>query len=185
LTKDETGNESAHDEIRGFQSFNDVIAFDGDLLARMGDHSGSFQSVSGGFQAVVEGYNNDATIELDLTGVVWIRQDVNASTLSFKVDNSDMLNPTEVADFLNDLFNFESGSDGVLNTTVFALESSNNPYHVALWVHTQSYDEDETVDAVELSLLAEIRTTGGQLDSGNFAMTNLFPVDVIYNNITG
>jgi hypothetical protein len=188
LTLFETRTDTDHDEITGFQQEIDVIAFDGDLAARMGNRDDvDFEFVTTAYSATG---SLDMDLDLDLTGVVLVSRTVNRATDS-DVDVDDLTSAEDVASLLNDIFDFDAGLDGVLNTTVFSIVASDNKYESALWVHTQAHDEDDTVEAEELTLLAtvclaEVDTFGSRVDvrdfyASDFAMTHLFPANVVYS----
>ncbi len=188
LTLFETRTDTDHDEITGFQQEIDVIAFDGDLAARMGNRDDvDFEFVTTAYSATG---SLDMDLDLDLTGVVLVSRTVNRATSS-DVDVDDLTSAEDVASLLNDIFDFDAGLDGVLNTTVFSIVAADNKYESALWVHTQAHDEDDTVEAEELTLLAtvclaEADTFGSRVDvrdfyESDFAMTHLFPANVVYS----
>ena len=175
LLINDTGHSTAHDVVTGFQTGNDTIAFDGTLRASMGNRNNDVID----FHDV---YSGSGDVELDFTGLVMVSRtmnrgasDVGDGDANTSVTTTTMTDATHVAALLNELYNFGSGIDGVLNTTAFSITSSNSPTNSALWVHTQSYDGDHTIDASELSLLATIQTTGSEIGSYDFSYTDLFP----------
>jgi hypothetical protein len=187
LTVLETASDSDHDVITGFQRDADVIAFDGDLLARMGNRDDvDFTFITDAF---INNSTDDTDLELDLTGVVLVSREVNRAT-SHAVDADDLNEAEDVAMLLNDIFDFSAGKDGVLNTTVFNIVADNNKHDSALWVHTQAYDDDNTVEAEELTLLALVKSAQvnpfgiaqsvDAFDHDNFAMSHLFPTNQAY-----
>lgn len=104
-----------------------------------------------------------------------------------------------VAELLGNAFNLSAnGGDSELNTTLFAVALGNSDgsgvggmlgetsTKSAVYAHTQSSAGDDTIDAVELTLLAEVNTNGGvtgvanfsfELDDGTFDFTTLKGAD--------
>ena len=176
----ETGHGTAHDVVTGFQTERDFIAFDGLLSASMGNRSDAdYENI----------YSGSGDVELNLTGLVIVDRytnrgasDISSADVDTSVNSTEMTSADDVAALLNELYDFSSGIDGVLNTTAFSITSTNLPSKAALWVHTESYDGDDTVDASELSLLATIQLSSVRdyLGSDDFIWTDLFPTTLAY-----
>lgn len=78
----------------------------------------------------------------------------------------------EISWLLNSGFDFTAGTaDETLNTSVFAVTSTTNAKQTAIWVHTQTSADDDTVSADELQLLALVNTNAS--DVGSFSESNL------------
>ncbi len=71
------------------------------------------------------------------------------------VSAADLSNAAKTAALLNSLFDFDAtADDDMLNTSVFAVTAADQPDQTAIWAHTQSAQDDGTVSADELTLLA-------------------------------
>jgi hypothetical protein len=84
---------------------------------------------------------------------------------------SDDLNDSDlVADLLNSVFDFSlTTANGDLNTTIFAITATDDDSVTAIWAHTQSSADDNTVEALELYQLATVNTIDGEFSVHNFA----------------
>jgi hypothetical protein len=137
-------------------------------------------------------------IDIEIDGI--IRTNFDLSTTEFGLVDSasstlssvDLSDADEVADLLNSVFDFDAmqmkprggllpsedpmqidldgGGSGEINTTIFAVTASDDDSVTAIWAHTQSASDDNTVEAEELALLTMVNTTGGEFSSDNFAI---------------
>ena len=112
----------------------------------------------------------------------------NENTDSYAVEAANLTDADAVSNLLNQVFDFNGGiqlmdmdepevSDGKINTSVFAVTASDNDHQTAIWVHTQSDADDDTVSADELQLLALLNTDGEGFDEDNFDIANLTLID--------
>jgi hypothetical protein len=87
----------------------------------------------------------------------------------------DITDAALVAVQLSTLFELDgaSGNDEI-NTSVFAVTASDDSSVTAIWSHLQSSTGDSTIDALELSLLAVVNTTGGEFSLDNFKVEETF-----------
>ena len=77
---------------------------------------------------------------------------------------------SEVTQLLNTLFDTVNTDDnGDINTSVFAITAADDATQMAVWTHTQSSTDDNTIDVYELCLLAMVNTTGGEFNSFNLS----------------
>ena len=101
---------------------------------------------------------------------------MNARTWQ-SVSSEDIEDADAVASLLNSVYNFgdrfanlEDPASDAVNTTVFAVTASDDPDLTSIWAHTQSNAEDNTVEGLELSLLAIVETDGEAFSEQNFAI---------------
>jgi hypothetical protein len=57
----------------------------------------------------------------------------------------------------------------MINSSIFAVTAADNDNVTAIWAHTQSSFDDNTVEDFELSLLATVNTLGDEFWIQNFA----------------
>ncbi|HWJ69179.1 MAG TPA: hypothetical protein VNS79_03920 [Sphingobium sp.] len=152
------------DVINHFQVDRDVIVLDGALEA---------STVVGGID-YVHGTTAGAHFDLDTDEFGFVSSGVSG------LDVSALSNANAVAERLEELFYLTAhGEDHVENSSIFAINAHDDPTTTAIWAHTQSSNNDHTIDANELTLLAIIHTTGGEF--GRTSYDNLLmmhPVDV-------
>jgi hypothetical protein len=83
----------------------------------------------------------------------------------------------QVTTLLNSLFDFSVTTDNnLINTSVFAVTAQDDPTQTAIWAHRQSADNDATVEALELYLLATLTTTGEEFQLQNLRIDTGAPV---------
>ena len=94
------------------------------------------------------------------------------SSHSNYLDETAIGNAESVANLLNSVFDFSETTDAIgdtiANTSIFAVTAANDPSVTAIWVHTQSFAGDNTVEDYELNLLATVNTIGGEFGVSNF-----------------
>ena len=101
-------------------------------------------------------------------GVVVSSSDNAEAVNSLSVD--ELTDVSEVAQLLNTLFDTGYTDDNEhINTSVFAITAADDATQTAIWTHTQSSTDDDTIDAHELNLLAMVNTTGGEFNSFNLS----------------
>ena len=142
------------DVVTGFQVGNDQIVIGGDLY---------LSTVDGNLDYRYADSNNNFGEDFDLDshefGVLNVAGAVNGG----------LTNAESIAALLEGAFNFDSNNnDTTLNTSVFAVTSSTNVKQTAIWVHTQSSADDDTVSADELQLLAVVNSNATAFDRFDF-----------------
>lgn len=166
------GNAGA-DQVSNFQTDNDVIALEGALAE---------STLSGTADAVMSPDVSDLFSTLGSIGTPMSLSDhefgvvtsgVNAHS-GQSVSSEDLGDADAVAALLNNVYNFDVVShdtqSDTVNTTVFAVTASDDPDLTAIWAHTQSNEDDSTVEALELNLLATVETEGESFSEQNFAI---------------
>lgn len=157
---------------------SDELVVDVELNALYSSGESGFGLFDGGDELAVlyglylleMGYSDDT-----ITGVY-------STPESLDVTAAELTDAEAAADLLNELFNFDLTTDnGEINTTVFAINASDDASQSAVWVHTQSSTDDTTVEAEELTLLTTVETEDGELvaDSFMFDIIEETPVVIV------
>ncbi|PWL33441.1 MAG: hypothetical protein DCO97_19615, partial [Marivita sp. XM-24bin2] len=95
--------------------------------------------------------------------------DSEASTL----EASAIADAEEVAALLRKVFDFSGDTPNAdVNTTIFAVTASDDASETAIWAHTQSSADDDTVEALELNLLGTVVTVGDGAGNDEFGIEN-------------
>ena len=157
---------TGEDLINNFQLDHDLIALEGDLYDSTYSSDDEVQYVLG-----EDSFSPDFYLDENEFGLV-------ISERSNGLDIDLLSDAGQVTTLLNELFDFTStddyddSNDNQLNTSVFAITSAVDETQTAIWVHTQSFDDDNTVEANELNLLAIVNTLEGnglyEFSSQNF-----------------
>ena len=131
--------------------------------------SGLSEYVYGGPASISGKQNSVAEFDLDSAEFGLITSADNASS-AVVVNAKDVGDVSKVADLLNSLFDFDADNDDeALNTSIFAVTAADDPSKTAIWAHQQSTAGDDTVDAIELNLLAVVNTVGAEFSLANLA----------------
>lgn len=169
------GNADA-DLVTNFQTDHDVIALEGEL-AESTLSGNADVVVPADFVPMVRTFGPIGTaMSLSDHEFGLVTSDVNARTWQ-SVSSEDIEDADAVASLLNSVYNFgdrfanlEDPASDAVNTTVFAVTASDDPDLTSIWAHTQSNAEDNTVEGLELSLLAIVETDGEAFSEQNFAI---------------
>jgi ABC-type iron transport system FetAB ATPase subunit len=159
------GNDEA-DIINNFQTDYDFIELEGPLLRSTVEDNLRIVNIDVGEDDVQGVEASDDTQNFDLSAIEFglIRSEFSNLSAS-ELDDASL-----VRDLLDDAFLFGDfgGESSRINTTIFAITAEDNDNVTAIWAHTQSSANDQTVDVFELSLLATVYTRGEEFDLDNF-----------------
>jgi hypothetical protein len=151
----------------GFES--DLIALEGALAQSTVNTAdrGVFEDyIKGKVEAVVADGEDGFDLNHDEFGVV------TSQTPGNSLSASDIGSVDKVAELLSNVFYLGGdgySGDGQIDTSIFAVTAEDDASVTSIWAHTQSSDNDNTIGAHELTLLAEVNTTGGEFSYLNFA----------------
>uniref|UniRef100_UPI003F6A5CCF hypothetical protein n=1 Tax=Sulfitobacter sp. TaxID=1903071 RepID=UPI003F6A5CCF len=104
------------------------------------------------------------------TSVLGTASDVLVTPLG-SLSAADLGDVDLVVQVLNEAYDFTAGTNDQINTSIFAITASDDPNQVAIWAHTQSDASDDTVDALELTLLATVDTEGEDFSYQNLMVS--------------